>query len=196
MGDLRKSKRDDLLPTAVELHRHGKSNAQIAKSLNISTKSITRWFKEVDLEEYKETTTEEVEPTLHTMVWLTNEVFKGYVLQETQRLEGLREWRGAIAICQILFGASHMRDRNMPPKERQETNNKLAAIAQGYIESGVPKAIEIGNTLFDIYFKGLDPNSYYQGRGVAEEDFKSFYEASEHYFEYIEGFYRNTFGAV
>ena len=84
----------------------------------------------------------------------------------------------------------------MPPKERQETNNKLAAIAQGYIESGVPKAIEIGNTLFDIYFKGLDPNSYYQGRGVAEEDFKSFYEASEHDFEYIEGFYRNTFGAV
>ena len=196
MGDLRKSKRDELLPTAVELHRQGKSNTQIAKSLNVSTKSISRWFKNVDFEGSKQTANTNIEPTVHTMMLLTNEVFKGYLLQEAQRLEGLKKWRSAIAIWQILFGVHHMREIDLSSKERQETNTKISAIVQSYIESGDPNAIEIGNNIFDVYFKGIDPNVYYQGKELDVGALNAFYEKSHINDDYIEGFFRNTFGAV
>ena len=159
MGAIRKSKRDELLPTAVELHRQGKTNTQIAKGLNVSTKSITRWFKETDLERPEE-------PPATEAIW------------------------------QMLFGASYLRDKNMTPKEREETNTQLALTTEKYIQSVLPKAIEVGNTLFDVYFKGVNPNTYYRQKDVPEEDCKSFYEASQRDSEYIKGFFRNTFGAV
>ncbi|MDB4737344.1 hypothetical protein OAF75_00765 [Verrucomicrobiales bacterium] len=196
MGAIRKSKRDELLPTAVELHRQGKTNTQIAKGLNVSTKSITRWFKETDLEKPEESPAPEVEPMVHSMVYVTTEVFKGYRLQDMDRLEGFKEWRTALAIWQMLFGASYLRDKNMTPKEREETNTQLALTTEKYIQSGLPKAIEVGNTLFDVYFKGVNPNTYYRQKNVPEEDCKSFYEASQRDSEYIKGFFRNTFGAV